>query len=204
MSPVGRHFEKAQLTHAARNGRVAMRAQESHITPETSRRALLAALGVAISSVGQPSHAGLFEKTGMGMTTATDSNYEVDKELLATANLTQSLQYFKELKEKFVTKRDEFAKNPTTEPMKPFLIQVFRIAEIRRNANILTKAFDERTQVSMDGQIAILVDQNPGIEKFAKFKKDKESRGAKSAERVLGSLNACITELDSFLAFFPK
>jgi hypothetical protein len=180
-----------------------MRVQESVVSPETNRRALLAALGVAISSVGQPAYA-IFDKSSVPRTTVKDANYEVDKELLASANLTQSLKYIKELREQFVAKATELGKNPTTEPMKSFFVQVFNVGDIRQNVNVLLPAFDERTQDTMLQQIARLIDENARMQKDAKFKKGKDARGAKAAERLQADMRQCLTELDGFLAFFPK
>jgi hypothetical protein len=173
-----------------------MRAQES---PETSRRALLAALGVAISSMGEPAYAGLFQKSSVGRTTKKDENFEVDKELLATENCTKALAYFKDLKEKFIATSKEFNAAPATYKLKPFLNEVFLVADIRENLNFLTPAFDERTQDTMRFQIAQLIDENARILRDSKFKKGKDVRGAKAGERVSTFLAVAISNLASFL-----
>jgi hypothetical protein len=153
--------------------------------------------------LGEPAYAGLFEKAGLGRSSIKDATFEVDKELLAGANCTKGIQFFKDLRARLKAKETELEANPTTMPLRKFLEDEFRIFEIRQNLNYVTPAFDEKTQTTMGFIMNAVMDQNAKIEKDARFKKGKDRRGGKAAERVLGAFEEAVLELDAFLAFFP-
>ena len=154
-----------------------MLAEKLGLSPETNRRAVLAAAAGAIMGVGaRPVFAGYV--TNLGLATTAPKDADIDQDLLSSRSVQASLRNMIKYKNAAKTLKGAFEKD-TGMQLIPTIRKEFDFSKLRDDLNVVTTVFDDDTQLTTDrlGR-AILYDLTE-LENASRLKKEETSRTEK-------------------------
>ena len=147
-----------------------MLAEKLGLSPETNRRAVLAAAAGAIMGVGaRPVFAGYV--TNLGLATTAPKDADIDQDLLSSRPVQASLRNMIKYKNAAKTLKGAFEKD-TGMQLIPTIRKEFDFSKLRDDLNVVTTVFDDDTQLTTDrlGR-AILYDLTE-LENASRLKKE--------------------------------
>ena len=167
-----------------------MLAEKLGLSPETNRRAVLAAAAGAIMGVGaRPVFAGYV--TNLGLATTAPKDADIDQDLLSSRPVQASLRNMIKYKNAAKTLKGAFEKD-TGMQLIPTIRKEFDFSKLRDDLNVVTTVFDDDTQLTTDrlGR-AILYDLTE-LENASRLKKEETGR----TEKKIASVSKWFDKLD--------
>merc|ERR1740138_1577676 len=175
---------------------------EPLFTPETSRRAVLAALlGAGIGAGATPAFAGYV--TNLGIETTSPKDADVDDEILASTAVQNGLKNLKSYKSAASSLKGSFDSD-TTMNLIPAIRKEFDFSKLRDDLNVVTTVFDDTTQLTVDRLARAIIYDLTELENASRLKKEETSRTAKKVATVSKWFEKLDGDFAAFLAYLPK
>jgi len=178
-----------------------MSSDDGILTPETSRRAVLAGLlGLGIGSGANPAMAGYV--TNLGIETTSPKDAEIDDDLLKSSAVQKGIENLKTYKSAAGSLKGAFLKDNNM-PLIPSIRKEFDFSKLRDDLNVATTVFDDQTQLTIDRLSRAILYDLTELENASRFKKGEEqTRTAKKVANVEKWFTKLDNDFGEFLKYF--